>query len=281
VGFGIFGFSVIGFGGIVNASPTGRLGLLFVALMFLSLVSTRFMPNPPQAISSSIAPLTTVIHDTALNLRRAIESVALERDLAVQNQKLTMRVGELESENAKLTAEVGRLERAAQIRRSQSPRLVAIAPVIRVDASATASSVVIGRGRRDGLTVKMPVTTLEGLVGEITDVSDPGGKTAVVRTLVDPKFSISVTIAGKRGRALAQGIGGGSLRARGFNEGLPIKPGDTVMSLNPPGGAFQTARVGRVRQVLPPTGDSIGQIVLIEPSVDLATLEEVVVLGSP
>jgi rod shape-determining protein MreC len=281
VGCGIFGFSVFGFGGIVNTSPTGRLRLLFVALMFLSLVSTRFMPNPPQAISSSIAPLTTVIHDTALNLRRAIESVALERDLAVQNQKLTMRVGELESENAKLTAEVGRLERAAQIRRSQSPRLVAIAPVIRVDTSATASSVVIGRGRRDGLTVKMPVTTLEGLVGEITDVSDPGGKTAVVRTLVDPKFTISVTIAGKRGRALAQGIGGGLLRARGFNEGLPIKPGDTVMSLNPPGGAFQTARVGQVRQVLPPTGDSIGQIVLIEPSVDLATLEEVVVLGSP
>jgi rod shape-determining protein MreC len=257
------------------------MGVLFGLMMLVSLITTRFMPPTPNAVTSAIAPLTTVIHAFALNLRNAIDSVVFERELASQNEKMRMRVGQLESENAALTAEVGRLERAAQIRRSQSPRIQAIAPVIRVDASVTASTVIIGRGSRDGLTLKMPVTTLEGLVGEVSDVSDVSGKTAVVRTLVDPRFTISVTIAGKRGRAVAQGIGGGQLRATGFDEGLSIKPGDTVMSLNPPGGAFQTARVGIVRQVLPPSGDSLGQTVLIEPSVDLSTLEEVVVLGSP
>lgn len=258
-----------------------RMGLLFGLMMLVSLITTRFMPPAPNAITSAISPLTTVIHTAALNLRHAIESVWLERDLAAQTERQRLRIGQLESENAVLTAEVGRLERAAQIRRSQSPRIQAIAPVIRVDSSVTASSVTIGRGSRDGLTLKMPVTTLEGLVGEVSDVSDPSGKTAIVRTLVDPRFTISVTIAGKRGRAVARGIGGGLLRASGFDEGLSIQPGDTVMSLNPPGGAFQTARVGIVRQVLPTSGDSLGQSVLIQPSVDLATLEEVVVLGSP
>jgi rod shape-determining protein MreC len=262
---------------------SSRMGVLFGLMMLVSLITTRFMPPVPNAITSAIAPLTTVVHASALNVRNAIESVVLERDLAAQNEKFRMRVGQLESENALLTAEVGRLERAAQIRRSQSPRIQAIAPVIRVDSSVTASTVIIGRGSRDGLTLKMPVTTLEGLVGEISDVSDLSGKTAVVRTLVDPRFTISVTITSKtkRGRGIAQGIGGGMLRASGFDESLSIQPGDTVMSLNPPGGAFQTARVGTVRQVLPPSGDSLGQTVLIEPSVDLSTLEEVVVLGSP
>jgi rod shape-determining protein MreC len=258
-----------------------RMGVLFGLMLFISLITTRFMPPAPNAISSSISPLTTVIHTVALNIRNGIESVVLERDLATQNEKFRMRVGQLESENALLTAEVGRLERATQIRRSQSPRIRAIALVTRVESSVTSSTVIIGRGSRDGLTLKMPVTTLEGLVGEISDVSDLSGKTAVVRTLVDPRFTISVTIAGKRGRAIAQGIGGGMLQATGFDERLSIKPGDTVMSLNPPGGAFQTARVGIVRQVLPPSGDRVGQTVMIEPSVDLSTLEEVYVLGSP
>jgi rod shape-determining protein MreC len=258
-----------------------RMGVLFGLMLFVSLITTRFMPPAPNAISSGISPLTTVIHTVALNIRNGIESVVLERDLAAQNEKYRMRVGQLESENALLTAEVGRLERATQIRRSQSPRIQAIALVTRVDSGVTASSVIIGKGARDGLTLKMPVTTLEGLVGEISDVSDLSGKTAVVRTLVDPRFTISVTIAGKRGRAIARGIGGGMMQAAGFDERLRIKVGDTVMSLNPPGGAFQTARVGIVRQVLPPSGDSPGQGVLIEPSVDLSTLEEVYVLGSP
>ncbi len=258
-----------------------RMGVLFGIMMLLSLVTARFAPSTPNAVTSAISPLTTVVHTLALNVRHAIESVVLERDLAAQTESQRLRIGQLESENAVLRAEVGRLERAAQIRRSQSPRIQAIAPVIRVDSSVTASSVLIGKGARDGLTLKMPVTTLEGLVGEVSDVSDVTGKTALVRTLVDPRFTISVTIAGKRGRAVAQGIGGGLLRASGFDESLAIKPGDTVMSLNPPGGAFQTARVGIVHQVLPPSGDSLGQSVLISPSVDLSTLEEVVVLGSP
>lgn len=267
----------------MSQNLSSRMGALFGLMMMLCLVTARFMPSAPNAVTSAIAPLTTVIHTFALNLRRAIESVMLERDLAAQNEGQRMRIGQLESENAVLTAEVGRLERAAKIRRSQSPRIQAIAPVIRVDSSVTASSVIIGKGSRDGLTLKMPVTTLEGLVGEISDVSDVSGRTAVVRTLVDPRFTISVSIASgnRRGRGLAQGIGGGLLHASGFDESLPIKPGDTVMSLNPPGGAFQTARVGIVRQVLPPSGDSLGQSVVIEPSVDLSTLEEVVVLGSP
>ena len=265
----------------MSQNLSSRMGVLFGLMMLLSLVTARFMPSAPNAITSAIAPLTMVVHTFALNVRKAIESVVLERDLAAQNESQRMRIGQLESENATLTAEVGRLERAAKIRRSQSPRIQAIAPVISVSASVTASSVVIGKGSRDGLTLKMPVTTLEGLVGEVSDVSDVSGRTAIVRTLVDPRFTISVTIAGKRGRAVAQGIGGGLLRASGFDESLPIKPGDTVMSLNPPGGAFQTARVGKVRQVLPRSGDSLGQSVVIEPSVDLSTLEEVVVLGSP
>ena len=255
---------------------TSRLVLMMAAMLLFALVSTRFLPPSPLALSSGITPLTSVAFELSKNVRRTLDAVIVERDLAAENAQLKRRVGELEAKNYSLEREVSRLARVAQIRQRQSPGVVATASVIKWDIGVTGALLTIQAGRNEGVRLKMPVTTPQGLVGEISEV---GASTSVVRTLVDPEFAIGVSLRNK-GRALARGIGADRIRAEGFT-GLTIKPGDVVLSLNSAGGVFPTVPVGTVERVLPLRGDSPSQTVIITPTVDLRDLDEVFVLRLP
>lgn len=259
-----------------------RLGALFAVMFVFALVTTRFLPPVPAVLSSGIAPLTQVIQTAALNLRRAIEAIVIRRVLVEENTDLRRKLAKLETQNFSLERENARLQRATQIRKAQTPAIVKIAPILRYEATPSGVTLTIGAGARDGVTEKMPITTPEGLVGQVAEVLET---TSLVRTLIDPDFVVSVTIAGKSGkksgRALARGTGSANfLRAEGFR-GVTPNVGDVVVTLNAPGGAFQTVPVGVIERVLPPSGNSPSQIAIVRPRVDLSDLEEVYVVRGP
>jgi rod shape-determining protein MreC len=256
------------------AVSVSRLGVAFGALFALSLLTTRFMPPAPLALSSGVAPLGRLVHQAGLNLRAAFEAVVLERGLRRENRELRERVARLEGDNRRLRDEVGRLRQVAKIRLSTSPAVVATATVISVDPSPLLSRLVVDKGAADGVQLKGAVIVPEGLVGSVLDVTR---RSAVVQTLVDPGFEVSVKIDGKGGRAIARGVAGNRLRAEGF-AGVKVESGDVVMSLNALGGAFPTVKVGKVVRVLPPGANSLGQTVFIEPAVDVSALDVVSVL---
>jgi rod shape-determining protein MreC len=255
-----------------------RLGALFGVMFVFALVTTRFLPPAPAVLGSGIAPLTDIIQTATLNVRRAVEAIAIRRVLVEENTDLRKQFSELETKYFSLKQENARLQRATQIRKAQTPAIVTIAPIVRYEATPTGVKLTIGAGARDGVTEGMPITTPTGLVGVVGEVLE---KTSVVRTLIDPDFTVSVTIAGKSGRALARGTGSANfLRAEGFR-GITPKVGDVVLTLNAPGGAFQTVPVGVIERVLPPSGNTPNQVVIIRPRVDLSDLEEVYVVKLP
>jgi rod shape-determining protein MreC len=255
-----------------------RLGALFGVMFVFALVTTRFLPPAPAVLGSGIAPLTQIVQTSALNIRRAIEAIAIRRVLVEENTGLRKQLAELETKNFSLEQENARLQRATQIRKAQTPAIVKIAPIVHYEATPTGVNLSIGAGARDGVTEKMPITTPTGLVGQVAEVLET---TSVVRTLIDPDFTVSVTIAGKSGRALARGTGSANfLRAEGFR-GITPKVGDVVLTLNAPGGAFQTVPVGVIERVLPPSGNTPNQVVIVRPRVDLSDLEEVYVVRLP
>jgi rod shape-determining protein MreC len=251
-------------------------------MFVFALVTTRFLPPSPAVLGSGIAPLTEVIQTAALNVRRAVEAVVIRRVLVEENTDLRKKLSILRTTNLSLERENARLQRATQIRKAQTPAIVKIAPILRYEATPSGVTLTIGAGARDGVTLKMPITTPEGLVGEVSEVLET---TSLVKTLIDPDFVVSVTIAGKpgtkSGKALARGSGSANfLRAEGFRGAAP-KVGDVVVTLNAPGGAFQTVPVGVIERVLPPSGNTPSQIAIVRPQVDLSDLEEVYVVRLP
>ena len=124
----------------------------------------------------------------------------------------------------------------------------------------------------------MPVTAPEGLVGIVIDTT---GYTSVVRTVLDPQSRVGVTVRGKGGQGVVVGDVGGLLRVDRFIVDKPVTIGDVIES-NAVGGLFPRGLpVGVVVEVLPPDPNELRRSFLVAPTVEIATLLEVVVIGPP
>ncbi|WP_027481988.1 rod shape-determining protein MreC [Deinococcus pimensis] len=251
-----------------------RLALVYLGLLFLSMVSTRFQVVPPLALSSGVLPVTRVFDGAADHVRGAYETLVNDRDarhrlevLRDQNEVLRGRNDVLERENA-------RLREAAQIRATQFPGPVSVASVVMVDPSPLLSRLTVDKGARDGVRRFMPASVPSGLVGQVTGVA---ANTAVVTTILDPESRVGVTLRGKGGRGLAVGAPPDRLRAT-FPLTVDVKVGDTVLTSSL-GGVYPVGiKVGTVERVEQVGPNDVNRTVIVKPSADVSTLEEVALL---
>jgi rod shape-determining protein MreC len=254
-----------------------RVGLLFGILLVVSLVSTRFAPRAPLALSSGVAPLWTVFGSAGLNLRGFVTALVLERDLQAENAVLKNTVGELELRVNKLEQQVRKQAEVAQIIRTQTKAVLTDAQVIAFHFDALNAEVRINKGRKDGVQPKMAVTTPQGLVGDVMEVDE---SSALVRTILDPDFRVGIKVAPYSTVAVARGVSGRLIRAEDYKN-PKVKKGDSVFSSNSPGGVFPTVQLGVVTSVSASRGDTLGQTLEISPHVDISALEQVYVLRLP
>jgi rod shape-determining protein MreC len=256
-----------------------RLGLVFGILMLVSLVSTRFVPPAPFALAASIAPFTGMFYQLAQNIKNAVDTIAFENDLRLENKTLKNQLGTALNKLAQLEQEAKKLESAAKIRRYQSPGVFAIASVISYKNDGLVSQLMVARGAQDGLQPGMAVTTPSGLVGIVQEVAQ---RTALIRTVTDPEFRVGVTVASKtkRGRGLGRGVAGRFLRIEGF-KGSDVKVGQKVLSGGFAGGAFPSVQIGLVVKRIASRGDTLDLTLEAKPFVDPSALEEVFILSLP
>ncbi|MBB6097114.1 rod shape-determining protein MreC [Deinobacterium chartae] len=248
-----------------------RLGLVYLALLVLSMLLTRFLPPAPLALSSGVAPLTGVVDRIAANLRGAWNAVVFERDLKLENARLRATNEELEAQNRRLKLDLERYKKAAQILESQSPGLLTVASVTAIDPSPLLSRLTVNAGAERGVTRFMPATVPAGLVGLVVEVNRTS---AVVLTLVDPEFRAGVTLEGKGGTGTAIGAPPDRLRVE-FSKNVDVQVGDTVQTASI-GGVYPAGiKIGTVENVLPLGANATTRTVIVKPAVDVSTLQEV------
>jgi rod shape-determining protein MreC len=249
------------------------------AFLALGLVTTAFMAvvgRVPFEYSAAIALPQDLLHRAGTNVRLTLESLVDRRDLRAEVERLENLLAASRQEARELELEVQRLEQVLAVRRSQSPGVVATAPVVGGTVGAELARLIVGLGARGGVTVDMPVTVPQGLVGIVTDV---GPNSSVVRTVLDPQSRVGVTVRGKGGQGIAVGDVGDRVRVTGFLEVEPVVVGDLIETSSR-GGLFpQGVLVGVVEEVLPPDPNELRRAYIVRPAVDIATLREVVLLA--
>lgn len=159
-------------------------------------------------------------------------------------------------------------------------RVIAVSPPT---APAGEQVVTINVGSRDGVVPDRSVLNTSGLVGRVLRVNE---SSADVLLLADPGAVVGVRFGadGVLGAVSAQAppeLGprpAGSLTLTGIGD-APITVGDDVQTLGSPDGSPFVAdiAVGTVTQVDEDSGQ-LGRTAIIEPAVDSATLDAVVVL---
>jgi rod shape-determining protein MreC len=173
-----------------------------------------------------------------------------------------------------LLQENARLERLLELKRKLAFSSVA-AHVIGRDPSRWSSSMIIDKGRQDGLREGMPVVNALGVVGKVAEVGERKSKVVL---LTDPQFSAAVLTQRTREVGLISGsLQEGICRMRYLNDGAKVSVGDTVITSKISSSFPEGLLVGEIIQIFDdPQRPSLECIV--KPSVPFSQIEEVLVI---
>ncbi|HTY16786.1 MAG TPA: rod shape-determining protein MreC [Myxococcota bacterium] len=197
-------------------------------------------------------------------------------DVREENEQLHSRVAALEEENLQFRealVESGRLRRIAEMREGFE---VPMRPgqVVGQDVSPWFHSVLIDRGRAEGVHSGMPVVTDQGVVGLVTATAPNASRTLLV---LDAQSAVDGIVQRSRARGIVRGQGTDRLAFEFFVRGDDVQVGDVVITSGFGGVYPKGLRLGEVVEVHNEPTRLLHQAVL-RPSVDFGRLEQVFVM---
>ncbi|NLV75029.1 MAG: rod shape-determining protein MreC [Chloroflexi bacterium] len=255
--------------------------IAILAIVLVWLVLDSLAPSNPirTTVSRIVSPVQYAIHWLGTPFRAMADSFKSVQALCDENEALR-------EENSSLRNQIIILQEAQlenEFLRKQlafkdtvpSYRLLS-AEVIGRDPSEIFQYLIIDRGSEDGVRVKMPVITADGLVGRISEV---GPVTSRVMLLTDASSSVSTLIQRSRATGMTQGYPGRGLMMRYIAQTDSVKERDLVLTSGL-GGAFPpklvVGQVVEVRQL----DVAMFQEALVIPAVNFTSLENVMVVIS-
>ena len=196
------------------------------------------------------------------------ENERLKRDLAIAQNKL-MDARETELANI-------RLRNLLSFQKTTNLSMLA-SEVIAKDPSAMSKTVMIDKGKDDGLKVGLPVVLPEGIVGQIMEVA---GRYAKVLLVTDANSAVDALVQKSRARGVVKGSTFGDCRLVYMLRKHEVHQNDILISSGLDGVYPKGLRLGYVHSVRKKNA-GIFQEVTVRPFVDFEKLEEVLVILNP
>jgi rod shape-determining protein MreC len=250
--------------------------LLLVAAMLMSVNARRAERVNPltRAALEVVAPLQLGVARVADRVRGVWHGYLDLVGARGEADALRERLRALEEEVARLgevQAAHRRLEALLEFRESVAAPLVA-ARVIGWDASSRDRSITLDKGERHGVRQGAAVLVPEGVVGHVFRVSP---RTSRVLLVADRHSGVDVIVQRTRVRGILQGRGDGC-ELKYVKRGADVEAGDRVVTSGLDGIFPKGVVVGEVVRV---NYQEQGQFqsIVVDPGVDFARLEEVLV----
>ncbi|MGD9106911.1 MAG: rod shape-determining protein MreC [Desulfobacterales bacterium] len=154
---------------------------------------------------------------------------------------------------------------------------VIAAEVIGKDPSPWFKTIIINKGKNDGVKKGSAVVIPEGIVGQVAEVSVHNSK---VLLIIDHNSAVDALVQRSRARGIIKGGFGGQCVFKYVLRKKGVAVGDTVVSSGLDGVFLKGLPIGQVSGVVKPNS-GIFQEVTVAPSVDFEKLEEVLVVLNP
>jgi len=213
--------------------PKAKILLIAILCLILAWLS---ICNPPilnslrlSAVSIFTLPLR-LAHTGSLNLKNFIEAKLYSKWIE-ENTELKGQIEELSFELTKLKeleTENNRLKDLLEFKK-QAAKSGIPARVIGMDSALLSRSIVIGKGRKDGIETGMAVISKSGVVGRVVE---SGSRISRVMLLDDPDFRLGVIIQRTREQALFVGGPHGTARIIYLSTNSDAKEGDAIISFS-------------------------------------------------
>lgn len=237
-------------------------------------------------VRAAVVPPASLLSGTSRWLGAQAGWVFAGRGLAAENAKLSRQVADLEAENARLReAQISNARLRADLKFVETlkrPPLAAEVWSRRPDPNY--DTLIISRGRRDGVLPHDLVICPAGVVGYISE-ADLITSTVVLLTDQNATLGARIQRTGSRAIGLCRGSNSPLLTLTDLENEADVKPGDLVVTsglsrLYPKtleGSPPRDLIIGTVERVQPDLS-SAGKIALVRPKVNYDKVEEVYIL---
>jgi len=256
----------------------GVIILVSVNIVILSVSSKHSYPaySAGRFVLNIVSPFQNIITNTmryAQNVWRGYfflvsterENINLKRELSRLIQK-SNEYHEIELANI-------RLRNLLEFRQTVSSPTVA-AEVIGADPSPWYRTIIINKGKSDGIRKGLPVVIPEGVVGQVIDT---GSNYSKVLLIIDQNSAVDAIVQKNRARGIVKGVSSDKCILKYVVRRHDIEPGDNIVTSGFdgvfPGGLY----IGYVEKISQ-GGAGLFHEVEITPYADFEKIEEVLVL---
>lgn len=257
----------------------GVMVLIAVNIIVLSVSSKRFTSFGIERIAISfISPFQELVTRATRFTRDIWYQYFYLVTVTRQNQILSNRLNQaLEKNNQWQETELAnaRLRDLLDFEKTISEMVVA-AEVIGKDPSAWFKTLIIDKGKADGLTRGLPVVMPQGIAGQVVEVSNHYAK---VMLIIDRNSAVDALVQRTRARGVIKGESTDRCHLDFVLRKNDVRVGDSVVSSGLDGVYPKGLRIGFVSEVIEHDADIFHEVI-VTPYVDFEKLEEVlVVLG--
>jgi len=255
----------------------GVIVLIAVNIIVLSVSSKRYAAFGLERIAISfISPFQELVTRTMRFARDIWYHYFYLVSVTRQNQMLGAQLNQaLEINNQWRETELAnvRLRNLLDFEKTIAEMAVA-AEVIGKDPSAWFKTVIIDKGKADGLTTGLPVVMPQGIAGQVVEVSNHYSK---VMLIIDRNGAVDALVQRTRARGVIKGESTDRCRLEFVLRKNDVRVGDVVVSSGLDGVYPKGLRIGIVADVIDHDADIFHEII-VTPFVDFEKLEEVLVV---
>jgi rod shape-determining protein MreC len=253
------------------------LSLLFVLMSLSS--RTRYVGETRTMFERSVmtifAPVPKVVNWVGTSASDAFHGYLDMRHSVQENAELRHKVDELTTENLRLSQSAGDLRRLRSLLgySEQFDMPTTMAQAVMLDISGRFKSMIIDRGSSSGIDVDDAVVNANGLIGRVVLTTKDMAK---VQLVTDSNSSVGVLTERTRRQGVLRGDGAGGTQLFDIPSLADVRPGDTVLTAGIDGIYPKGIPVGVV--VKADRGQDLFKNIVVKPSVDFGSIEEVIVL---
>jgi len=233
--------------------------------MFERTVMTIFSPVPK--LVNWIGGSTADMYHGYLDMRRAVN----------ENYDLHHKLIDLTTENLKLRQSEGDLKRLRSLLgyADQFSMPTTMAQAVMLDMSGRFKSMIIDRRSNAGIQVNDAIVNANGLIGRVVLTTKDMAK---VQLIIDSNSSVGALVERTRRQGVLRGDGTGGAQLYDVPSLADVQPGDNVLTAGIDGIYPKGIPVGVVQKA--EKGQDLFKSIVVKPSVDFGSIEEVIVLQS-
>jgi rod shape-determining protein MreC len=227
--------------------------------------------------TAMITPFEEGAHAVGWGVRTAWSDYVDLRSVRRQNKQLQQELTRMHIEQAAISEdalEFRRLQALLHFREKYVASTV-VAQVVGTSGSEQSRVLTIDKGSRDGLKPDMPVITQDGVVGKLRDVFPT---TSQVLEINDQSSGAGVILGSTRIRAILRGTTTGRVQISNLTADSRIKPGEVVLTSGGDQVYPRGLAVGTIENIAPDPDHQPYVAITVRPTVNLARVEEVLVI---